>query len=159
MFGVFAINLYIGLYDTYLSTYNSAHYYFNWIIAIVDIVSAIVLLLKPRSLQWVALGGIVWPVTYLLSLVADIATSMCLGTPNNPNCWPSPYDSFKYLVLGDPSEGWTLWQYTIPTAIALLVVIIILSGFSIKNIRAEKEKIRQDRDETHPSEGNVPKIA
>ncbi len=142
MLGVFVTNAYIGLDDHVLSDSNLAHYYFNWIIAAVDLIAAIFLFAKPQSVEWTALSGIVWPVVYLLSLAADVATSMCFGTPTNASCLPTPSDAFRYLVLGDPLEGWALWRFTMPTAILLLILVVILSTLSIS--RLQKSKRRQE---------------
>ena len=140
MLGVFVANVYIGLYDVNIRAYNLTHYYLNWVIVVVDAVAAIFLFVKNKSDLWIALSGIAWPIAYLLSLGGDVATSMCLGTPTNTNCWPTQYDAFRYLILGDPSEGWLLWPYTMPTAIALLVIAIVLSVFSIRHIQSSRKK-------------------
>lgn len=134
--GVFGANLYIGFFDSPLASYNPIHHELNWIIAVVDIVAAILLLSLSKNLKLVILSGIAWPIVYLASLGGDVATRMCLGTPANANCWPTSYDAFKYLILGDPSEGWTLWQYTIPTAILLLVIVIVLCSLFALGVRA-----------------------
>ncbi|HKW03696.1 MAG TPA: hypothetical protein VJN71_00230 [Nitrososphaerales archaeon] len=140
MLGVFIANVYIGLYDSNLATYNPLHYDLNWLIAVVDIIAAVILLSRPKSRGLLILSGILWPIVYLLSLGGDVATSMCLGTPSNPNCWPTTFDAFKYLILGDPSEGWSLWQGTIPAAIVLLVVTIVLMSLFVRHIRITKTK-------------------
>ena len=138
MLGVFVTNVYIGLYDSNLSSYNPVHYDLNWIIAAVDIVAALLLFLKSKNLNLVVLSGIVWPLVYLAALGGDVATSLCLGTPANPNCWPTAYDAFKYLILGDKSEGWVLWQYTIPTAILFLIIVIVLSLVTVLGLMHER---------------------
>lgn len=138
MLGVFVANLYIGLYDSNLWTYNPLHYDLNWLIAVIDIIAAIILFSRPKRRWLLILSGVLWPVVYLLSLGGDVATSMCLGTPSNPNCWPTTFDAFKYLILGDPSEGWSLWQGTIPTSIVFLVVTMVLTSLFVRHIRIKK---------------------
>jgi hypothetical protein len=127
MLGVFIINVYIGLFDKNLALYNPVHLYANWVIAIVDLAAAIVLFSKLRlNIRWTILSGILWPLVYILSLVVDIETEL-----GKPNFWPTPAAAYQYLILGDASQGWVLWKYTIPTAIILLVLVAILSAVSI----------------------------
>jgi hypothetical protein len=126
---VFAFNVYIALYDKTLSRLNSLHYSFNWIIVIIDFAAAVMLIVRPRSVIWVSLGGIVWPLIYISFLFVDFETLLCLGT--NISCWPSVRDAYDYLILGSRVEGWVLWPYTIRVVISLLVVTVVLAAFSL----------------------------
>jgi hypothetical protein len=125
------VNVYVGLYDTNLSKYNGVHYDLNWVIALVTLVAAALLLSRPSSRTWVLLAGVVWPLVYIISLFADASTKLCSGAPAS-NCWPSTSAAFDYLILneanisGASGYGWKLAP-VIPVAIALLVVVIILS--------------------------------
>ena len=139
MLVVFAINVYIGLKDGNLYDYNLAHYYLNWLIAAVDIVAAVILFAKPLSKLWIGLAGVAWPIVYFASLAVDISTKLCLG---GSNCWPTQYDAFRYLILGDPSEGWGLWPYTMSTAVFLLVVMLIFSSAAVVGLRREERRQR-----------------
>ncbi len=130
MLAVFGLNVYIGLYDRTLTQLNTVHYTLNWLIVVVDLVAAIVLLAMPRSISWVSLGGIVWPIVFIFFLFIDIETTLCLGT--NFNCWPSITDAYDYLILGSSTEGWVLWPYTMRFVIALLIAVIILSIASLR---------------------------
>jgi len=138
MLGVFGINVYIGLKDGNLYDYNLVHYYLNWGVAAVDVVAALILFAKPLSKLWVGLAGVAWPIVYFVSLAVDISTKMCLG--GGSNCWPTQYDAFRYLILGDPNEGWALWPYTMSTAIFLLVVVLIFSVVTIMSLRREERR-------------------
>lgn len=139
MLGVFLVNIYLGLYDTTLSTYNTAHYYSNWAIALVTLVAAFLLLLRPGSRMWVAVAGVVWPLVYLLSLGVDVSTDLCLGS-SAAFCWPSTSASFDYLILnsanisGAPGYGWTLAP-VMPFAVALLVIVFLLSLTAVLSSR------------------------
>ncbi|MCL5066902.1 MAG: hypothetical protein M1368_00935, partial [Thaumarchaeota archaeon] len=136
MVGVFAINVYIGLYDKTLAQYSPTHLYANWVIAIVDLAAATVLLSNlGRNERWVFPSGIGWPVAYIISLVVDIMLD--LGAPN---LWPDPASAYKYLILADPNQGWVLWKYTIPAAILLLILVVVLSSISLAAMR--KKSIR-----------------
>jgi hypothetical protein len=129
--GVFLVNVYLGLYDKVLSKYSPAHYDLNWVIALVTLVGAALLLFTPSSRPWVLLAGVVWPLVYIISLFVDASTKMCGGGPAS-SCFPSTSAAFDYLVLneatisGAPGYGWAIAP-VIPVAIALLVVVIILS--------------------------------
>ncbi len=155
MVGVFALNLYIGLDDRVLAETNLVHYYFNWIIVAVDLISAIFLFVKPKSQQWIALSGIIWPIAYLLSLAADVATSLCFGTPASSSCLPTPSDAFRYLIMGDPLEGWALWPFTIPSAILLLIAVIIISTISIIKLQKDKSSKTPLNQEPSPKDKDV----
>src|SRR5579864_8639152 len=76
MLGVFAINVYIGLRDTNLipapGLGNVTHYYLNWLMALVDIIAAGVLSISPLRRMWVLLGGVVWPIVYVIGLAVDV---------------------------------------------------------------------------------------
>jgi hypothetical protein len=130
MLGVFAINLYIALYDTNLSQLSPLHSELNWIIAIVDFVAAVFLLAKPASLLWKSFAGIVWPIVYIGSLVLDVETRLCLGSSAS-TCAPTVSDAYNYLILGSSLEDWVLWPYTMRLAIGLVVIAIILSVISL----------------------------
>lgn len=141
MLGVFAINVYIGLFDTTLFKLNQLHYYLNWGIAIVDLAAALILIVFYRSRILVLLAGVGWPAIYILSLALDVETTLCAGT--NLNCWPSVSDAYRYLILGSKAEGWVLWPYTISTAIAVLVIIAVLSSVSFAFLaRASKQNVQ-----------------
>ena len=125
MLCVFAINVYIGLYDTVLFKLDKLHYYLNWGIAAVDLTASVILIAFYSSQVLVSLAGLAWPVVYIVSLFLDVQTSLCAGT-NYLNCWPSVTDAYKYLILGSRTEGWVLWPYTTRIAIALLLIIAVL---------------------------------
>lgn len=126
---VFAFNIYVGLYDTTLNKLSPTHHSLNWLIAVVCLIAAILLFLRPRSRLWIALSGIAWPLVYIFSLFLDVETLLCLGT--NFSCWPSVGDAYDYLILGSRIEGWVLWPYTMRFVISILVITVILSILSI----------------------------
>lgn len=130
MFGVFGINLYIGLDDTNLSSISPVHAEVNWVIAAADLFAALFLLAKPRNLILKGLGGIVWPVLYIGTLLIDVETKMCLGAAAK-TCLPSVSDAYQYLILGSASQDWVLWPYTIRLGIALAVIVFVLSILSL----------------------------
>jgi hypothetical protein len=143
MLGLFAANIYIGESDTVLVTLNTLHHDSNWLLALLDLIAAgLLIAYRPKSRLWVFLSGIAYPVAYLLLLFADVETDMCLFTPHlaSGQCFSNPYVSFQYLILGNRNEGWLLWPYTIPTAIALLVATLILCSMFVfveKKIRGK----------------------
>ncbi|MGI0078739.1 MAG: hypothetical protein ACRECH_03870 [Nitrososphaerales archaeon] len=142
MLGVFAINVYLGLYDTNLSSLNSLHYYLNWVIAVVSLVAAGLLLSMPRSKMWVALGGILWPIVYVGSLAADVETYLCSGAPAS-SCWPNHTAAFEYLILnysnipGAKGFEWKLAP-VMPIALALLFIVFVLSIYSVYSMGKKK---------------------
>jgi len=127
---VFAVNVYLGAYDTNLAN-NSPHYYANWLIAVVTLVAAVILIAKPNSKRLVAIAGVLWPIVYALALAGDVYTKMCAGA-SAESCWPSKTAALDYLILnqgtikGAPGYGWKLAP-VMPVAIVLLVLIFILS--------------------------------
>src|SRR5271169_3832426 len=131
MLGVFAVNLYIGLYDTNLSQISPTHEQLNWVIAGADLLAAIFLFVKPRNMIFKSLGGIVWPIFYVANLFIDVETRLCLGAPQN-TCSPSVSIAYQYLILGSVNQEWVLWPYTIRLAIGLAVVVLIHSLLSLK---------------------------
>lgn len=137
MLGVFAINVYIGLYDKTLMKYNTPHVYLNWLIAIVDLVAAALLLAKPLDKVFAPLSGIVWPIVYMLLLAVDVSTRLCLFATT---CWPSTQAAYDYLILGDASQGWVLWPYTMFTAITLLTATVVITAGGIIAQRETKPK-------------------
>jgi hypothetical protein len=142
MIGVFLINVYLGLYDTNLATFNPVHHDLNWIIAFVTLVAAALLFAMPKSLPLVALSGIVWPVVYVISLAVDVWTKLCLGG-STANCWPSHTSAFDYLILNYANipnasgYGWKLAP-VMPVAIALLFVVFVLSIVSVNALMKAK---------------------
>ncbi len=139
MIGVFLLNVYIGVGDTVIRSVNPAHYYLNWLIAVVDIVAAIILFIKPLSTTWVSLAGIAWPVVYVLSLAVDVYTYLCLGgSASCTGAWPTHRSAFDYLILNDPAQGWVLFRGTVPLIIALLFIVFVLSILSVYNERKLK---------------------
>jgi len=130
MLGVFAINVYIGRDDTNLTQISPVHAELNWVIAAADLIAALFLLAKPRNLTFKSLGGIVWPGIYIGSLFLDVETRMCLGAATS-TCFPSVSDAYQYLILGSAAQEWVLWPYTIRLAIALAVVVLVLSIVSL----------------------------
>ncbi len=138
--GAFALNLYIGLYDKNLSQFQPLHWDLNWVIVAASLVAALFLIGFPRSIWLVLLGGIVWPILYVVSLGVDVYTRLCLGG-SQANCWPSKTDAFNYLVLNNPNiaggYGWKLWQGTIPLALAFLAIAFVLSVISFISLRRE----------------------
>lgn len=76
------------------------------------------------------LGGIVWPVLYIGTLLIDVETKMCLGAAAK-TCLPSVSDAYQYLILGSASQDWVLWPYTIRLGIALAVIVFVLSILSL----------------------------
>lgn len=126
MLGVFSVNAYIGLKDTELSKLQPLHETANFVIAILDLVAASILLYYASGRRsWIFLSGVTWPLVYLLSLFADVESKMCLFS--GQNCFSSVNTSFQYLILGERSQGWRLWPYSMITAIFLLSSIIALS--------------------------------
>ncbi|SRR5579875_241185 len=133
MLGVFAVNVYLGIYDTNLSQVP-LHWDLNWVIAAVTLIAAILLLAKPLNAPLVTLAGIVWPIVYVASLAVDVYTKMCLGASY---CWPSRTAAFQYLILNNPNAeggGWKLFPYTIPIALGLLFVTFVLSIIVVASI-------------------------
>jgi hypothetical protein len=129
MIGVFIINIYIGLFDTTLQQFNVAHLYLNWLMAVVDIIAAVLLLAKPLERFLVVLGGVVWPIAYITSIAIDVETRLCLGSGS---CLlPNPAAAYDYLILGNSSLGWVLWPYTIFTAISLLTTVLVVSSVGL----------------------------
>src|SRR5579862_6967981 len=140
MLGVFGVNVYIGLYDTNLTQISPVHAQLNWVIAAADLLAAIFLLVKPGNMIFKSLGGIVWPVFYVLNLFIDVETRLCLGEPQTvAYCSPSVSDAYQYLILGSAGQEWVLWPYTIRFAIGLAMVVLILTLLSLK-FRTSKAK-------------------
>ena len=137
LLGVFGINLYIGLYDTNLSELSLLHSELNWLIAAADLIAAIILFVKPGSLIWKSLTGIVWPIVYVANLFVDVETRLCLGSSAS-TCSPTVSDAYKYLILGSAGEEWLLWPYTIRLAIVLVIAVLILTCIS-EYFRANRE--------------------
>jgi len=151
---VFLINVYLGLADTNLSSFNTAHYYANWVIALVSLVAAVLLLWKPLSTSLVAISGIVWPIVYVAALGGDVYTKLCTGT-SSANCWPSKTAAFDYLILNSPNVpgpagyGWKLAP-VMPIAIALLAIVFVLSVAAIMMSR------RAAKTQVPPAASNPP---
>lgn len=147
MLGVFLVNLYLGLYDTNLSSLNMIHYYLNWLIAVVSLVAAVVLFVLPSRGKWIALAGIAWPVVYVVSLGVDVETKLCLGAASS-SCWPSHTAALDYLVFNYATIpnatgfGWKLLP-VMPVALVLLLVVFILSIYSVNSLRKGKYMPRQ----------------
>jgi hypothetical protein len=145
LIGAFALTVYIGLYDKNLSTYQPLHWDLNWVFAAADVVAAAFLIGFPRKLFLVALGGVIWPILYVLALAIDVYTRLCLGG-NQSNCWPSKTDAFDYLVLNRPNiagiYGWNLWQGTMPTILALLAIAFVLSVVSLYRLRKPMKPVK-----------------
>jgi hypothetical protein len=130
MLGVFSLNAYIGLKDNVLFEFQPTHQGLNFIIAVIDLIATSVLIYYAEGRKlWVLLSGIVWPIAYLTSLFADVESRMCLFT--GQNCFSSVSVSFQYLILGQASQGWLLWPYTMLSTISLLTFIIVLSLISL----------------------------
>ncbi|HVB12787.1 MAG TPA: hypothetical protein VNE86_06610 [Nitrososphaerales archaeon] len=126
MLGVFSINTYIGLKDVVISQLQPSHEAANALLAIIDFLAATILIIYGNKKPfWTTLAGIVWPATFLLFILADIESKLCLFT--NVNCFATVGDSYRYLIQGQAAEGWKLWQYTMETALAFLFVVIGLS--------------------------------
>ncbi|MFI5450510.1 MAG: hypothetical protein ACHQ03_12180 [Candidatus Bathyarchaeia archaeon] len=141
---VFAINMYLGIDDSNLKMVM-VHYDINWVIAAASLVGAVFLLLKPKSMIFVLLGGIIWPILYAISLGVDVETKMCLGAPST-YCEPSHTAAFDYLVLNNaniniPSSYSWVAAPVIPIAILLLAVVFILSLISLNSMRSKKVKV------------------
>jgi hypothetical protein len=151
---VFAINVYLGLFDTNLRTLNMLHYDLNWLIAVASLVGALFLLLKPRSMALVTLAGVIWPIVYVLSLAVDVETNMCLGGPGS-NCWPTHTAAFDYLVLNYSNIpnasgfGWMLAP-VMPIAILLLAIVFIISLISLNSMRKKKNVVKPAVGPTTP---------
>ncbi|MHB8568044.1 MAG: hypothetical protein ACYC7D_11715 [Nitrososphaerales archaeon] len=150
LLGVFAINVYLGLFDTILkqqltgsTTGIPLHWYLNWIIAAVTLIAAFLLLTNPLNSLWVSIAGIIWPIVYVGSLGFDVYTKLCAG---GGYCWPSRTAAFQYLILNNANPNasggpWLLWSYTIPTAIGLLFIAWVLSVWALVLIR-KSENVR-----------------
>lgn len=126
---VFGFNVYIGLYDSTLNKLSPLHHSLNWGIAVVSLVAAIVLILRPSNEVWISLSGIAWPFVYIFSLLVDVETLLCLGASSG--CWPTVRDAYDYLILGSRVEGWVLWPYTMRVIISILIIAIFLSASSL----------------------------
>lgn len=127
MIAVFSVNAYVGLKDTELFNLQPIHEAANFILALFDLVAASILLYYSGGRRfWILLSGVGWPLAYLLSLMTDVESRMCLFSEQN--CFSNVYASFRYLILGDHSQGWMLWPYTMITAIALLLLVVAFSG-------------------------------
>lgn len=129
LFFVAGFNIYIGLYDTTLNQLNTLHHNLNWVLAALSVIAGILLVVKATSKPLVVLAGLVWPLIYLSSLVADVETKMCLGT--NSNCYATVTGAYDYLVLGSRVEGWVLWPYTIRAVIILLLFVVMLTAIDL----------------------------
>jgi hypothetical protein len=126
MLGVFSINSYIGLKDVELAKFQPLHSGGNLLMAILDLVAASILLNYGIGKRfWILLAGGVWPTAYLISLLADVESRMCLFS--GTNCFATVQASYQYLILGQLNQGWLLWPFTIPTAIVLLLSTMIVS--------------------------------
>ena len=126
MLGVFSINAYIGLKDVVISQLQPSHEAANALFAIIDFVAATILIIYGnRKPLWTILAGIVWPVTFILFILADIESKLCLFT--NVNCFATVSDAYRYLILGQEAEGWKLWPQTMETALVFLFAIVGLS--------------------------------
>ena len=138
--GVFALNVYIGLYDAALYQFQPLHWDINWVLAVASLAAGIFLIRSPRSIRLVLLGGVVWPIVYVASLAVDVYTRLCLGG-NQAYCWPSKTDAFSYLILNNPNiagtNGWELWQGTILLALAFLAIVFALSVITVYSLRRE----------------------
>jgi hypothetical protein len=136
--GAVALNIYIGLYDKNLSTYQPLHWDLNWVLVVAGLVAAAFLIGFPRNTWLVLLGGVVWPILYVLFLGVDVYTRLCLGG-NQANCWPSKTAAFNYLILNNPNitggYGWKLWQGTMPLALAFLAIAFVLAVISLYSLR------------------------
>lgn len=143
MLGVFALSVYIGLYDKLLSQYQPLHWDINWVLAAASLVAAILLIGFSKNISLVSLGGIVWPIIYVIALGVDVYTRLCIDG-NQAYCWPSKTAAFDYLILNNPNisssygnVGWRLWSGTMPTVLALLAIAFILSIVSVYSLRKE----------------------
>lgn len=150
LLGVFAINTYLGVFDSNLkgqltSSTNGIplHWYINWVIAAITLVAAVTLISSPLSALWVTLSGIVWPIVYVGGLGFDVYTRLCAG---GGYCWPSKTAAFQYLILNNPNApggGWNLFPFTIPTAIGLLFIAWVLSAWALYSIRKGRTVIQK----------------
>lgn len=154
--GAVALNVYIGLYDKNLSTFQPLHWEINWVLVAAGLVAAIFLIGFPRNMWLVLLGGVVWPILYVLSLAVDVYTRLCLGG-NQANCWPSKTDAFNYLILNNPNiaggYGWKLWQGTMPLALTFLAIAFILSVISLYSLRRAAWRRMPSSRPTSPATG------
>lgn len=132
MLGVFTLNAYIGLKDTVLFKLQPTHQGLNFIIAAIDLVASSFLIYYSAGRRtWVLLAGVIWPVVYLFSLLADVESKMCLLS--GQHCFTSVEVSFQYLILGSLSAGWLLWPYTMISVILLLSLVVVLSAIHSAN--------------------------
>lgn len=128
MLGVFSLNAYIGLKDTVLFKLQPTHQGLNFLIAAVSLVASSFLLYYSGGRRiWIVIAGVVWPLVYLLSLLADVESRMCLFS--GQHCFTTVKVSFQYLILGRLSNGWLLWPYTMISVIVLLSLVVVLSAF------------------------------
>ncbi len=145
LLGVFALNVYIGLYDNFLRTLQPLHWDINWVLAVANLVAGLLLIVFSRKLGLVVLAGIIWPIVYVLSLGVDVYTRLCIGG-SQANCWPTRTAAFDYLILNEPKipnaagYGWQLFQGTIPIALALLLIAFIISAISAFSLRKGSRK-------------------
>ena len=137
--GVFAASAYIGAYDKVLQSVPS-HWYLDWAISIASLVAAGLLISMPTRLWAVVLGGVVWPIVYVGGLGFDVLTKLCAGA-SQEYCWPSRNAAFQYLILNNPNaqgQGWTLFPFTIPLAIVLILISLVLSILAVISIRRSR---------------------
>lgn len=127
MLGIFTLNAYIGLKDTVLFKLQPTHQGLNFMIAAVDLVaSSFLIYYSAGRRNWVLLAGVIWPVVYLFSLLADVESKMCLFS--GQHCFTSVQVSYQYLILGRLSAGWLLWPYTMMSVILLLTLVVLFSA-------------------------------
>ena len=149
MLGVFSLNAYVGMKDTTMFQLQPVHQGANFIIAALDFIAAAFLLYYGQGKRiWTLLAGVVWPAVYLFLLLVDIESRLCLFT--GQHCFSSVKVSFEYLILGDSSQGWVLWRFTMPSAIVLLLIILVLSSFSAaKHKPTTKASISENQSYTN----------
>ena len=143
MLGVFSLNAYVGMKDTTMFQLQPVHQGANFIIAALDFIAAAFLLYYGQGKRiWTLLAGVIWPAVYLFLLLVDIESRLCLFT--GQHCFSSVKVSFEYLILGDSSQGWVLWPFTMPTAIVVLLVILVLSSLHyVKYKPTEKAQLSE----------------
>jgi hypothetical protein len=163
MFLVFALNLYVGLVDRNLffppNTVETPHYYFNWAIAIIDIVSSGILFLKPTKKQLVVLSGIVWPFVYIGAIAIDIESKLCIGAPSS-TCFPTISAAENYLLFGSTSYMAVVyfWQYTFTLILVLLVAVLAFSLVGLYLFNKTKSSITPNMNQKKSEQDSPEKV-
>jgi hypothetical protein len=152
LFVAFALNLYVALVDRNMiapeSIVLTPHYYANWAITVIDIVTSGILFLETNKKWLLALSGIIWPLVYLGLLILDIESRLCFAAPSS-TCFPSVAAAESYLLFGRSTIVIVyFWPYTFAVIIALLASSIALSSLGLYFLSKKKVSVALNEDET-----------